>query len=972
MPVLEDVFVPRSPLTPAEDGVRWKRVNRHILEQRASLEAQLQPLAKRIGYMIGEGIPHEALSVELTDLMARLLEDTYAFGITEAQREIALLRSGQGVQAIDLHAGDEAPLRARRRFEQLAEESVESVVTRASGAEGAVAAASEASKAMHNAVLNTVGMSLNLGRTQGAMTAPGGPPTYALRSEQLDKATCDACSRLHGEIAQVNSDAYYALLPPTACYGGGRCRGVMVFGDGPRDIRAPEPPTGYPMGPPGYVPKSLPDQALQVTGGWGVRVVDPVPGPNVGIHARAQSGFGNSETLTHFRTATRDTGHFGTGTYFVSDASKLRAGSYAQRDLVGIDLTGKNLYRPVDERFAVKTHDALREVNDLAASKVALRTDTIGDLQLQALLTDLPPGITPAELRAIIMETRRDLAAGNFAAETASTRVMRKLGYDGIDVRHIDALDNTRYGSVLYRDLRAPQLPPALVEQAIDTADATANAARDLRIYQLRKRGMTTTQIARETGLSTTRVGRILKEQSTSLKARDALIREMRRQGHSLKEIGETFGLSGTRIGRILNAPPTAGPPRPLAPRAPRAPRETPKAAPIEGPYAAQKLGHRYADWRTQLTQDERDALESYLRGGSVDPNRRLRGKLLTPQADPTEVQWVINNIDSAISKSPGVGDDMYVYRGLGANWRDEITGLGDGAVMTEHAYLSTTLDRAVAESFSEGGVLMRIRVPKGTQAAWAPDLSDMRGELLIARGMQIRITKLDRIGDRWVAEAELIPKRIPKAAPAPTGMKSRDVFTRVPAASRPQWQAADEGFKAIDKVIKVPERLRGRVQAGGQTSSLGHFNRARRRDGKPEIMLSRDLRPGGHYASYANEVAVHEYGHLVDRLVAQVTVGTTDIDRSSRLVVAWWDAVMASPTFQRVRATNNSYLKAPSEVFARSFLQWIALRSGNETLLKEIRLMRDGWMFKDWQWDDDEFLPIARALDDLLRQFMR
>ena len=40
-------------------------------------------------------------------------------------------------------------------------------------------------------------------------------------------------------IAQVDSAEFYEIMPPAHCYGGGRCRGVMVFGDGASDLRAP-------------------------------------------------------------------------------------------------------------------------------------------------------------------------------------------------------------------------------------------------------------------------------------------------------------------------------------------------------------------------------------------------------------------------------------------------------------------------------------------------------------------------------------------------------------------------------------------------------------------------------------------------------------------------------------------------------------------------------------------------------------
>jgi hypothetical protein len=102
-----------------------------------------------------------------------------------------------------------------------------------------VAASGAAVKQLHLSVLETTGLALNLGRAEGAMTAPGGPPTYSLRSEQLDRNTCGQCERLHGEITQVDTAEFFEGLPPAGCLGGGRCRGVVVFADGPSDLRAP-------------------------------------------------------------------------------------------------------------------------------------------------------------------------------------------------------------------------------------------------------------------------------------------------------------------------------------------------------------------------------------------------------------------------------------------------------------------------------------------------------------------------------------------------------------------------------------------------------------------------------------------------------------------------------------------------------------------------------------------------------------
>jgi hypothetical protein len=93
-----------------------------------------------------------------------------------------------------------------------------------------LAVADAVRRTLHNDVLQLVTESLNLGRAAGAMSVPN-PPEYAMRSEQLDENTCDECDALHGDIVQVGTSEFYDEMPPEGCEGGGRCRGIYVFGD---------------------------------------------------------------------------------------------------------------------------------------------------------------------------------------------------------------------------------------------------------------------------------------------------------------------------------------------------------------------------------------------------------------------------------------------------------------------------------------------------------------------------------------------------------------------------------------------------------------------------------------------------------------------------------------------------------------------------------------------------------------------
>jgi len=70
-------------------------------------------------------------------------------------------------------------------------------------------------------------------------------------------------------------------------------------------------------------------------------------------------------------------------------------------------------------------------------------------------------GISESELESVITEATEEADQVNYpeskTADSIATRVMKRLGYEGVDVRHIDQMDNTTYGSVIY-DLKGEDL----------------------------------------------------------------------------------------------------------------------------------------------------------------------------------------------------------------------------------------------------------------------------------------------------------------------------------------------------------------------------------------------------------------------------------------------------------------------------------------------------------------------------------
>jgi hypothetical protein len=64
-------------------------------------------------------------------------------------------------------------------------------------------------------------------------------------------------------------------------------------------------------------------------------------------------------------------------------------------------------------------------------------------------------------------------------------------------------------------------------------------------------------------------------------------------------------------------------------------------------------------------------------------------------------------------------------------------------------------------------------------------------------------------------------------------------------------------------------------------------------------------------------------------------------------------------------------YLLTPHELFARAYAQYIALVSESSELRAQMRTAHQIQVFAVYhpQWDDDDFEPIRRQLDELFRR---
>lgn len=261
-----------------------------------------------------------------------------------------------------------------------------------------------------------------------------------------------------------------------------------------------------------------------------------------GYHA---GDLGKAEWFRNQAVGGRDTGHFGTGTYFVGDEKIITDNSYGQRPHHKINFKKYNLFKPKNSDVGFNVHRRLRQLNDYSldpdglikeftinaneveeaseivtgllrsgdidgANEVANRVLTKGELnyvqydaerRLQTWLENGVENATPErayqvslddavynkaerlinngneEFGHFVDELARDLDRSpeeiqdaldatidtlraypkgaddlinqqNY--DSASTIFMKNLGYEGVDVRGLNGLDNTGYGSVIY------------------------------------------------------------------------------------------------------------------------------------------------------------------------------------------------------------------------------------------------------------------------------------------------------------------------------------------------------------------------------------------------------------------------------------------------------------------------------------------------------------------------------------------
>ena len=119
------------------------------------------------------------------------------------------------------------------------------------------------------------------------------------------------------------------------------------------------------------------------------------------------------------------------------------------------------------------------------------------------------------------------------------------------------------------------------------------------------------------------------------------------------------------------------------------------------------------------------------------------------------EIETTSEGLSSALKKHPSK-ENMISYRGLAPDLIKKIMDkLVPGNEFTDEGFVSTSTKTSTAKSFSKGGYVMEIHIPKGSRAASVKNISSHweENEVLIDRGSSFLIKAVDHDNKTLVVE---------------------------------------------------------------------------------------------------------------------------------------------------------------------------------------------------------------------------
>jgi hypothetical protein len=121
----------------------------------------------------------------------------------------------------------------------------------------------------------------------------------------------------------------------------------------------------------------------------------------------------------------------------------------------------------------------------------------------------------------------------------------------------------------------------------------------------------------------------------------------------------------------------------------------------------------------------------------------------------------------------------------------------------------------------------------------------------------------------------------------------------------------------------------------------------------------------------------IHEIGHFIDHKGMSLGGKNFLTESSTPLLNNWKSAVLNTDSIKKIlsfrKSKDRKYLLDVSEVWARSYAQYIATKSNDYLLLSQVSNVLNNKKYAEIyrfsQWEDDDFKPVIDAIDELFKK---
>jgi hypothetical protein len=212
------------------------------------------------------------------------------------------------------------------------------------------------------------------------------------------------------------------------------------------------------------------------------------------------------------------------------------------------------------------------------------------------------------------------------------------------------------------------------------------------------------------------------------------------------------------------------------------------------------------------------------------------------------------------------------------------------------------------------------------------------------------------------------------EAAAPEAGLSSPFLGRYLDTPPTPFGRRLRSAVKVIEAVHEVRDLQRIPVEESNSRDFSGEFHRHRGTGRPVKILVS-------NRGNHPELSFVHEVGHFLEQTaIPGHRWGERDWG-FDRHIGGFVEAVMRTRAVSALRTRHDAqqdvgskrylaYLLSQKELWARSYAQYVATRSGYPVLLAQLENQRSPASPSpiEFQWQDNDFDPVARAIDALFR----